>query len=330
MTPPQKRPGWGLAALLSCLLAACGGDGAIPETPEVQASIAIGGNVERPWSPTIADLEQRPARTQTVTYSSGSGSQTRTYTGASLWSLLEDAGIKTDPDAKNDVLRKYVLANAADGYRVVFSTGELKPDLGNRASIVAYAETRDGTSASLPDGDGPFRLTAPGDGKGGRYVSMATSVEVRPSGSTRTGTGGGTAPSFAISGAVQHGASFDLAALQALPAVSRAVGTAVYTGVDLWHLLNDVAGLKTASGAKNPTLGMYVVATGSDGYQALLSMAEIDPGFGANQALVAYEVDGQPLDRNGMARLVLPGDVRASRAVSNLIDLQVFEAPANP
>jgi len=58
-----------------------------------------------------------------------------------------------------------------------------------------------------------------------------------------------------------------------------------------------------------------------------LSMAEVDPACGANQALVAYEVDGQPLDRNGMARLVLPGDVRTSRAVSNLVDLQVFALP---
>jgi len=327
MTYPPRLPGWSLATLLSCMLAACGGDGAIPETPEVLPSIALSGEVERPSSPTVADLERRPAQTQTVSYSSGSGQQTRTYTGASLWSLLEDAGIKTDSSAKNDILRKYVVVKAADGYRVVFSTGELKPDIGNRASLVAYAETRDGKSGPLPDGDGPFRVTSPGDGKGGRYASMATSIEVRSSGSTRTGTGGGLSPSFTVSGAVRQEGSFDLAALQALPPVSRAVGTATYTGVDLWHLLNDVAGLKTAAGAKNPTLGMYAVATASDGYQTLLSMAEVDPAFGANQALVAYEVDGQPLDRNGMARLVLPGDVRTSRAGSNLVDLQVFALP---
>ncbi|VCU68246.1 Oxidoreductase molybdopterin binding domain protein [Pigmentiphaga humi] len=315
---------FGTAALLAAVLTACGGDGAIHEN-ETAPSISLGGDLEHAASFTVDDLKTRTAVTQTVTYTSGNGSQTRTYTGANLWSLLEDAGIKTDPAYKNDVLRKYIVVGSSDGYRVVFSAGELKPDMGNRASIVAYAETRDGKSGPLSDTDGPFRVTSPGDVKGGRYASMATSVELKSPVSKQTGIGGGLSPTFTISGQVQQPLTLDLAALQAEPAVTRTQGAGnEYKGVDLWYLLNDVAGLKTAPGAKNPTLGMYVLATGSDGYQALISMAEIDPAFGGGNSLVAYAVNDQLLDINGMARLVVPGDGRASRSVSNLVNLEVF------
>lgn len=328
MNPLSIRAACG-ALLLLPVLAACGGDDADAsnDTPAPVARLAIGGGVDRPAPVTAADLRTLPVVTQTVTYSSGSGNQTRTYSGASLWAVIDAAGIKVDAAKKNDVLGKYVIASATDGYRALFSLGEIKPDFGGKASLVAYAETRAGVSGDLTAADAPFRITAPADVKGGRYVSMATQLDVRASGSTKTGTGGGIAPSFTISGAVLRPGTFNLAALQALPAVSRPVGTATYTGVDLWYLLNTVVGLKVPADAKNPTLTMYAVATGSDGYQALLSLGEVDPGFGNEPNLIAYSVDGAPLNTNGMARLVVPTDAKGGRAVSNLIDLEVFVAP---
>ncbi|CAN7750781.1 molybdopterin-binding oxidoreductase [Pseudorhodoferax sp. LjRoot39] len=305
-------------------LAACGGG-------DDAATVRIDGALDRPASLGSAALGERPAITQNVAFTSGSGTQQRSYVGADLWSLLSDMGIQTTPGARNDQLNRYVLATGADGYRTVFALGELSPTLGNKGSMLAYLEKNgDGTTTAIGSEDGPFRVTAPGDVRGGRYVSQLVRLDVRPSGSTAAGTGGGVSPSFTVAGAVATPMAFDLAALQALPASTVTVGNSAYTGVSLWNLLNTQVGLKTDASTKNPLLSMYAVATGSDGYKAMVSVGEIHPSFGNRDALVAYAVDGALLDRNGMARLVVPGDARASRHVSNLVAIEVFAAPAAP
>ena len=137
----------------------------------------------------------------------------------------------------------------------------------------------------------------------------------------------GISPSFTVSGAVGKRASFDLAALQALPATTLAVGANSYTGVSLWALLNDASvGLKPDSAVRNPVLSMYAVLVGSDGYRAVVSLAEIAPESGNRLALVAYSINGAPLGRNGMARLVMAGDVKPGRSVARLAAIEVFAA----
>lgn len=137
----------------------------------------------------------------------------------------------------------------------------------------------------------------------------------------------GVSPSFTVSGAVARRATFDLAALQALPAVTQTVGGNSYTGVSLWALLNDASvGLKPDAAVRNPVLSMYAVLVGSDGYRAVVSLAEIAPESGNRTALVAYSLNGAPLGRNGMARLVMAGDVKPGRSVARLAAIEVFAA----
>lgn len=291
-----------------------------PPAPAVQ----LGGAVDRPAAFTEADLSARAAVTQTVNFSSGSGPQTHTYTGTALWSLLNDAGLQADPARKNDLLGRYVLATGADGYQVAFALGELSPDYGNKPSLLVYAETKDGASAPLGAVDGPFRVTAPGDVKGGRYVSNLVRLDVRAPAATATGIGGGVSTTFAVSGQVKTPAQFDLQALKGLtPAIDVTIGANVYRGVSLWTLLS---GLGLPATPKNVTLGMVAVATGSDGYRATVSLGEIDPNFGAKGALVAYQMNGVDLTGAGFARLVVPGEVKQSRSVSNLVAIEVFAA----
>jgi hypothetical protein len=309
---------------LAAVLAAAGALAATPST-----SVSVWGAVDRPSTFGAAGLAALPPVTQTDTFAAGSTPQTHTYTGPTLWSALGATGIQTTPGVKNDVLDRYLLATGTDGYRVVFSLGELDPAFGNRPDLLAIKETKGGTTAPLAQ-DGLARLTAPGDVKGGRYVSNVSSLVVRASGSTTTGTGGGRSDQFSVSGAVAHRGDFDLAALKALPAITETVGGVTYTGVSLWSLLDSTAGIVTDPAIKNDILDKFVVATGSDGYKALISMGEIDPAFGNQPDLVAYEADGQPLAGNGFARLVLSGDVKAGRWVSNLVDLQVFSAAPVP
>lgn len=289
----------------------------------------LSGSVLQPGSYGLGDLQALPAVTQTVDYTAAGLPQTRTYTGTPLWGLINNAGLVTNPAIKNDVLNKYVLATGSDGYKIVFSLGELSPAFGNRPDLVAYAQITDGVSGPL-GGDGFARVTAPGDIRGGRYVSNLVSLAVRGSDSTQAGTGGGPSTSFAVSGGVLRPMSFDLAALQALPVVTRVVDSITYTGASFWSLLNATVGLVFDPSVNNDLLGKYVVATGSDGYKSVFSLGELNPNFGNQPDLIAYAADGVALGDSGFARLVIPNDVKHGRWVSNLVSLEVFSATPVP
>lgn len=136
-----------------------------------------------------------------------------------------------------------------------------------------------------------------------------------------------------LAGQVQNRRTLTLDDLQAFPAAQANVTfsagntprvSAAYTGVLLWDLLTE-AKLVTIPAVKNDLLRRYVVATGSDGYQVVLSLAELSPDFGGQQVLVAYAQNGQPLDAGsgGFARLIVPGDKAGGRNVSNLVSIKV-------
>ena len=320
MIADPVRASFALAGLLAGAHALAAG----PST-----TVVVSGAVDHPTTYTAATLNALPQITQTDAFSSGTTPQTHTYTGPTIWNAISATGVQTAPGVKNDILDRYVLATGTDGYRVVYSMGELDPAFGNRADLVATQETLGGRTVPLT-GDGFARSTAPGDVKGGRYVSNLASLTVRASGSTVAATGGGPSKQFSVTGAVVNGMTFDLAALKALPTITETVGGTTYVGVSLWDLLNTATGLVTDPAVKNDVLDKFVVATSSDGYKALISMGEIDPAFGDQPDLVAYEADGALLDTNGFARLVVPGDAKAGRYVSNLINLQVFSAASVP
>jgi DMSO/TMAO reductase YedYZ molybdopterin-dependent catalytic subunit len=136
-------------------------------------------------------------------------------------------------------------------------------------------------------------------------------------------------PSFSLDGSVLRPATFTKEQLQALPAVeldvvyqtSRGEQKGHFKGVLLWDLVNQ-AGLRTQN--KTDPLKQYLVITASDGYQVVVAMAELMPEFEGEQILVAYERDGQPFgDKDGMARLVMPGDKAAGRHVRNITRIEV-------
>lgn len=64
--------------------------------------------------------------------------------------------------------------------------------------------------------------------------------------------------------------------------------------------------------------------TGRDGYEVVLSVAEIDPKFGNDRAIIAYTRDGKPLAQGrGFARLIVPTDKSAGRAVFGIARITV-------
>lgn len=131
----------------------------------------LAGLVTAPGTITADDLHAFAPQTVDVTFASGQGDQAHTYTGVLLWDVLDKAGMTLNADVKNDILHKYVVLTATDGYEVVISLGEIDPGFGANPYLLAWEE--DGAALPL------VRLVLPGDIKGGRYVSDVVKIEVR-------------------------------------------------------------------------------------------------------------------------------------------------------
>lgn len=139
------------------------------------ATIELTGLVTTPTTRSVSDLQTLPVQTAEVDFQSGKGDQHHTYTGVLLWDVLNQAGIATDENVKNDILRFYAVITASDGYQTVISLGEIDPQFGNNPYLLAWDE--DG--APLEGDSGPLRLVTPGDVHGGRYISGIASIDVQ-------------------------------------------------------------------------------------------------------------------------------------------------------
>jgi hypothetical protein len=299
--------------------------GSAKAAPTTQFTVT--GDVVAPTTYTLATLASLPPITETAIYRTAGGPQTGIFTGPTLWTLLNSVGLQSPP-VKNGLLRQYVVATGSDGYSALFALGELAPQFGGSGpqDLVAY-------QANPPLGSTGFaRIVAPKDDFGGRYVSNLASLQVGTAPSLPS-QGGGTTTQFLLAGAVQTPGTYTLSRLEALPSTTETVtyvagGTPVtttFTGVSIWTLLTD-AGIITNPVVKNDVLNYYLLATGSDGYEAILSLGELDPMFGGTGApdLIAYMENGEPLGIDGFARIVVPGDNFGGRYISNLVSLQVI------
>ncbi len=94
--------------------------------------------------------------------------------------------------------------------------------------------------------------------------------------------------------------------------------SATFKGALLWQVI-DRAGWVNGAG-KNAQIRHVIIVTGKDGYAAALSEGEIDPKLENKQVLLAYEKDGKKLDA---PRLVVPGDLHASRGVQGVVSIAV-------
>lgn len=94
--------------------------------------------------------------------------------GVSLAALLRAAGAMPAERLPGAQLSRYLLVDARDGYRVLYSLAELDPGTGNRR--VLLVDRCNG--APLDDNDGPLRLIAPEDARPARWVRQVKSLTV--------------------------------------------------------------------------------------------------------------------------------------------------------
>jgi hypothetical protein len=74
-------------------------------------------------------------------------------------------------------------------------------------------------------------------------------------------------------------------------------------------------------------LRLYLVAQGSDGYEAVYSLAEVTPELHNTTVIVADTLAGNPLLADkGPLQLVNTGDKALARCVRNLVAIRVLTA----
>jgi len=135
-------------------------------TPVGTLKITYGDKSES-WTP--ATLATLPHTTLTVFNEHVKANQT--YSGVSLETLLTRIGVPDKPRGKD--FRLYLLAEGNDGYGVVYSLGEVTPDVHEGAVIVADS------LAGKPIGDnGPLQLVATGEKRPARWVRNLVAIHV--------------------------------------------------------------------------------------------------------------------------------------------------------
>jgi hypothetical protein len=134
-------------------------------------AIVLEGKLKLPQALTLEALRQLPSERVQVAFQSERGATTASYTGVRLWAVLTLGG-GIDDDEKGAVLRHLVKITGRDGYVVVLSTGEIAPDFGGEAAIIAYQR------GDQPLGEEGLRLVIPGDKRGGRNVRDVVAIRV--------------------------------------------------------------------------------------------------------------------------------------------------------
>ncbi len=97
-----------------------------------------------------------------------------------------------------------------------------------------------------------------------------------------------------------------------------------FTGALLWDVIN------AAQPNLNPdiigrALSLYVVGTGADGRQSVVAWGEIDPNFGNQKIIIAYEVDGEP-NVNDSLHLIFPSEAGVRRLLLGVVNVRVGDA----
>src|SRR6195256_3870145 len=144
--------------------------GAALAAEDAPPSVQIAGAVKQPLTLTVGDLAKMPRATVRTT---SNGMET-VYEGVWVHEILKKAGVPQGSELRGKALAGYVLAEAQDGYQVVFSLGELDPAFVDNEILLA--DTANGKP--LFGAQGRFRLVVPKDKPGARSVRMLTKLEV--------------------------------------------------------------------------------------------------------------------------------------------------------
>ena len=131
--------------------------------------LTVGGKVEHSLSLTRADFDKFKRHSVSV---KGRDGKEHKYEGISVGDLLQKAGIEFGDALHQEAAATYLLAEAADRYRVVFALPEFDSPSADR--LIVIADRVDGNP--IPASNGPLQLLVPGDKGRGRWVRQLRSL----------------------------------------------------------------------------------------------------------------------------------------------------------
>jgi DMSO/TMAO reductase YedYZ molybdopterin-dependent catalytic subunit len=134
--------------------------------------LRISGEVATPLALSASDLKAMPRQTLKVV--NPHDKKEEIYEGVSVRELLRRAGVPQNEKLRGAAVAMYVVAEASDGYRVVYSLAELDSDF--QDSDVIVADTVNGSP--LGEKQGPFKMVAPHDKRPARWIRMLKSLTV--------------------------------------------------------------------------------------------------------------------------------------------------------
>jgi hypothetical protein len=126
------------------------------------------GDKSSEW--TAATLAALPHKTITLYNEHAKANQI--YSGVELIDLLKPLGVPEKPHGKE--FRLYLVAEGSDGYEVVYSVGEVTPDVHDGTTMVA--DSMDGKPIGAT---GPLQLVTTGEKRPARWVHNLVAIRVR-------------------------------------------------------------------------------------------------------------------------------------------------------
>jgi hypothetical protein len=118
-----------------------------------------------------AGLAAAGSVTMKVEDDSGASSE---YIGVPIADLVEPLGIALGKSVSGKRLLDYLVIEAADGYRALFSLAEIDPLFRNRPILICYQKN----GQPLPAAEGPLRVIVADEKRHARWVRKATAIEV--------------------------------------------------------------------------------------------------------------------------------------------------------
>lgn len=138
---------------------------------QTEAQVTVSGEVLTPLQLSLKDLQAMTV--QEVKTKDMQGTE-HVYTGVPLVEILRAAGVTLGRELRGENLTKSLLLGAADGYEVVYALAEIDPEFTDEVVLLAFSV--DGQP--LPNGEGPFRIVAPGDKRPARWIRELNSIKV--------------------------------------------------------------------------------------------------------------------------------------------------------
>ena len=134
--------------------------------------LKVSGEVTTPLELTASDIRALPHITVIANDRSGNPHH---YRGVAVEDVLSKAGVTLGKQLRGENLTKYVLAQCADGYEVVYSLAELDSSFVFHVPIIA--DSADGKP--LAEAKGPLRIIVPDEKKPARSCFQLTALTVR-------------------------------------------------------------------------------------------------------------------------------------------------------